>query len=284
MRVEFEFLGTGTSYGVPAIGCECHVCASTNPRNKRMRSSIVIHVSPERGRQRSFLVDVSTDLRSQALRARLKRIDGVLFTHEHADHTHGLDDLRAFYWHNGKKDIPAWCLPETLASLRRRFDYLFDRELEYRGVTRLEEHVFEFEPFEAAGVEVIPIPLVHGSMRVAAFRIGEFAYLTDTNRVPPSSIEKLKGVKLMVIDALRRAPHPTHMSLPEAMEVCRKVGVEQAWFTHINHDLDHEEVDNELPEWAHLGYDTLRVAIEGGKIEVVGDRLGEISPVFGDVG
>ena len=204
MRIEIELLGTGTSYGVPAIGCPCEVCTSDDPRNKRLRSSVVFRVTPADGRERVFLVDVTPDLRQQALRAHLKHLDAILMTHEHADHTAGMDDLRAFYWQSGRKDIPLYAYPETLAALKARFDYLFDRDLEYRGVARVEEHTFEFKPFEVEGVVIQPIPVLHGQMRVSAFRIGDAAYITDTNEVPDTSIQLLKGVRLLILDALRR--------------------------------------------------------------------------------
>ncbi|MCA8940174.1 MAG: MBL fold metallo-hydrolase [Planctomycetes bacterium] len=277
MRIEIELLGTGTSYGVPAIGCPCEVCTSDDPRNKRLRSSVVFRVTPADGRERVFLVDVTPDLRQQALRAHLKHLDAILMTHEHADHTAGMDDLRAFYWQSGRKDIPLYAYPETLAALKARFDYLFDRDLEYRGVARVEEHTFEFKPFEVEGVVIQPIPVLHGQMRVSAFRIGDAAYITDTNGVPPSSMAMLKGVKLLVIDGLRKTPHPTHLSLPESLAICDELGVERAFFTHINHDLDHQSVDRELPEGRNLAYDTLRLVLEHGKVGVLGDRINQLA-------
>jgi len=280
MRVEFEFLGTGTSYGVPSIGCHCAVCTSDDPRNRRLRSSVLVRVTKKPGsptadgQTKSFLVDCTPDFRFQALRADFCSVDAVLFTHEHADHTQGIDDLRAIYWHNGRKDIPIYAYPECMDALRRRFGYMFDKEDEYKGAAKLEEHIFEHDAFKAEGIEILPVPLVHGGMRVAAFRIGELAYTTDTNRIPAASIEALRGVRLLVIDALRRAPHPTHLSLPEALDICEELGVERACFTHINHDLDHAEVSRELPDWAELGYDTLRYSVErGGEVVRLGDRL-----------
>lgn len=273
MRIECELLGTGTSYGVPTIGCGCKVCLSTNAKNKRLRSSVVLRVTPDDGQQRTLLVDASPDLRMQVLRAGVTQLDAVLLTHAHADHCHGLDDLRAFYWKNGRKPLPLYGYPECLAAVRRRFEYIFDLEYEYKGVLRVDPHVFDYAPFTVAGVSVTPIPLVHGNMRVAAFRIGDFAYITDTNLVPPPSIEMLRGVRLLVIDALRRTPHPTHLSLPESLAICEKIGVERAWFTHINHDMDHEEVNATLPPFARLGYDTLCVSIDDGVVGDVRDRL-----------
>ncbi|MCZ7607309.1 MAG: MBL fold metallo-hydrolase [Planctomycetota bacterium] len=278
MRVEMEFLGSGTSSGIPTIGCDCWVCNSSNPRNKRLRSSVLFRVGAED--EVRLLVDATPDIRIQALRAGLASVHGVLITHTHADHCHGLDDLRGLYWGGGRVPIPLWSYPESLAQLRRSFAYIFDADYEYKGIVRLEPHVFEHQPFQAAGVNVQPIPVVHGNMRVAGFRIGECAYITDTNEVPDTSIELLKGVRLLILDALRRAPHPTHMSLPKALETAEKICVERVFFTHINHDLEHESINRELPDWARLGYDGLKVAIEeDGRITVTEPGPGGPPPV-----
>lgn len=263
-----EVLGSGTSSGIPTIGCDCWVCNSSNPRNKRLRSSVLFRLGGGDD-ERRLLVDVTPDIRIQALRAGLSSVHGVLITHTHADHCHGLDDLRGLYWGGGRVPIPLWAYPEALAQLRRTFAYIFDADYDYKGIVKLEPQVFEHQPFEAAGVTVQPIPVVHGNMRVAGFRIGECAYITDTNEVPDTSIQLLKGVRLLILDALRRAPHPTHLSLPKALETAEKIGVERVFFTHINHDLEHESINKELPDWAGLGYDRLKVAIEDdGRISV----------------
>ncbi|KAA0212461.1 MBL fold metallo-hydrolase [bacterium] len=268
MRVEIEMLGSGTSAGVPMIGCECWVCRSPNPRNKRLRASVLFRVVKD-GSERRILVDVTPDVRLQALRSGFTSVDAVLITHTHADHCHGLDDLRAIYWGGGKKPIDLYGYPESVASLRQTFAYIFDEDYDYKGIARINTHVFEHEPFRVAGLTVTPIPVVHGNMRVAGFRIGDAAYITDTNLVPESSIELLKGVKLLVLDALRRAPHPTHMSLPQALEVARQAGVERVFFTHINHDLEHESINSTLPPFARLGYDMLRASVEeDGSVKV----------------
>ncbi|MEZ5992142.1 MAG: MBL fold metallo-hydrolase [Planctomycetota bacterium] len=268
MRVEMEFLGSGTSSGIPTIGCDCWVCHSSNPRNKRLRSSVLFRVGSGEDETR-LLVDVTPDIRMQALRADLSSVHGVLITHTHADHCHGLDDLRGLYWGGGREPLELWAYPESLASLKRTFAYIFDADYDYKGIVKLNPHVFEHEPFELAGVTVQPIPVVHGNMRVAGFRIGDCAYITDTNDVPDSSIEKLKGVKLLILDALRKSPHPTHMSLPKALATAEKIGVERVFFTHINHDLEHESINKELPDWARLGHDMLKVALEeDGKITI----------------
>lgn len=279
MRVEMEFLGSGTSSGIPTIGCDCWVCNSSNPRNKRLRSSVLFRLGVGDD-ERRLLVDVTPDIRIQALRAGLSSVHGVLITHTHADHCHGLDDLRGLYWGGGRVPIPLWAYPEALAQLRRTFAYIFDADYDYKGIVKLEPQVFEHQPFEAAGVRVQPIPVVHGNMRVAGFRIGECAYITDTNEVPDTSIELLKGVRLLILDALRRAPHPTHLSLPRALETAEKIGVERVFFTHINHDLEHESINKELPDWAGLGYDRLKVAIEeDGRISVTEPESNGPSPI-----
>lgn len=261
MRVEMEFLGSGTSSGIPTVGCDCWVCHSPNPRNKRLRSSVLFRVTQD-GLETRLLVDVTPDVRMQALRAGISSVHAVLLTHTHADHCHGLDDMRGLYWGGGRKPVPLFGYPESLASLKRTFAYIFDDEYDYKGIARFDTHEFEHEPFTAAGLRVMPIPVVHGNMRVAGFRIGDAAYITDCNEVPQTSIEKLKGVKLLILDALRRAPHPTHMSLPAALDVAQRVGVQRVFFTHINHDLEHETINRELPPWARLGCDMLRAAVE----------------------
>ncbi len=261
MRIEMEFLGSGTSSGIPTIGCDCWVCHSPNPRNKRLRSSILFRVGAG-DNERRLLVDATPDIRMQALRARLTSVHGVLITHTHADHCHGLDDLRGLYWGGGRERLELFAFPESLEQLKCAFSYLFDDEYQYKGIARFNTHIFEHQAFVAAGVTVTPIPVVHGNMRVAGFRIGDCAYITDTNEVPESSIARLKGVRVLILDALRRAPHPTHLSLGKALHIAEQAGVERVFFTHINHDLEHEQVNAELPAWARLGYDRLRVAVE----------------------
>src|SRR5688572_28059439 len=168
MRIEMEFLGSGTSSGIPTIGCDCAVCRSTNPRNKRLRSSVLFRVGAGEA-ERRLLVDVTPDVRIQALRAGFSSIHGVLLTHTHADHCHGLDDLRGLYWGGARVPIPLWAYPESLASLKQTFGYIFDADYDYKGIVKLDPHVFEHEPFELAGVQVLPVSVIHGAMRVAAF-------------------------------------------------------------------------------------------------------------------
>jgi phosphoribosyl 1,2-cyclic phosphate phosphodiesterase len=269
MRVEMEFLGSGTSSGIPTVGCDCWVCNSPNPRNKRLRSSVLFRVGAGESEKR-LLIDVTPDIRLQALRSGLTSVHAVLITHTHADHCHGLDDLRGLYWGGGRERMNLWGYPESLEQLKRTFAYMFDEDYDYKGIARFHTHVFEYEPFEAAGVNITPIPVVHGNVRVSGFRIGPCAYITDTNEVPETSIELLKGVRVLILDALRRAPHPTHLSLGKALHIAEQAGVERVFFTHINHDLEHETINAELPEWARLGYDMLRVGVEDdGSISVI---------------
>jgi phosphoribosyl 1,2-cyclic phosphate phosphodiesterase len=278
MRIEMEFLGSGTSSGIPTIGCNCAVCLSRNPKNKRLRSSVLFRLGSGED-ERRLLVDVTPDIRLQALRSGLSSVHGVLITHTHADHCHGLDDLRGLYWGGGRVPMPLWANAESMAALKQTFGYIFDADYDYKGIVKLDEHEFTWTPFEVAGVEVLPVPVIHGKMHVAAFRIGECAYITDTNEVPAESIAKLKGVRLLILDALRRAPHPTHMSLPKALETAERIGCERVFFTHINHDLDHNAVNAELPPWARLGFDMLRVAIEDdGTISVTEPAASQLPP------
>jgi phosphoribosyl 1,2-cyclic phosphate phosphodiesterase len=253
------FLGTGTSVGVPAIGCQCEVCQSDDPRNNRTRCAITIH-SPAG----TILVDTPPDLRTQLLREKIPLVHCVLFTHEHADHLFGLDDLRLFPFRLGKP-VPLYCNAEVEARILKSFDYAFsDREPTHPGATpRLEFQTIEpSEPFEALGLTFTPIPLKHGPhFDVLGFRIGNFAYCTDTNHIPESSIELLGGLDTFVVGALREKPHPTHFNLDEAVEVSRRIAPRRTLLTHISHDLDHDRACASLPEGIDLAYDGLRVSI-----------------------
>lgn len=253
---EVVFLGTGTSVGIPALGCDCEVCTSDDPRNNRTRCSIVFRLPTG-----NLLVDTPPDLRTQLLREKIPLIHAVLFTHEHADHLYGLDDVRLFPFRLGH-GVPLYCESHIEERIRKVYDYAFsNRAATHPGATpQLDFVTITKSPFEVLGVKVIPIPLKHGPyFNVLGFRIGNFAYCTDTNEVPPSSIELLRGVDTLVIDALRYLPHPTHFSVNEAIEVIRKVQPRQAFLTHICHDLDHPIAEAELPKGVHLAYDGLRL-------------------------
>jgi phosphoribosyl 1,2-cyclic phosphate phosphodiesterase len=246
------FLGTGTSHGVPMIGCTCSVCRSTDPRDKRLRPSIYLDV-PSHAK---LLVDTSPDLRQQALVHELTRVDAVLFTHSHADHILGLDELRRFNAIQGGA-IPCYANTTTWETLRRTFSYIFD------GVTRLGGGIPELEPHEISGpftlcgVRIVPVPVWHGLMPVLGFRFGSIAYLTDCNRLDDGAWDLVEGVDTLVIDALRDRPHSTHFNLQEALDVIARIKPRRAFTTHMTHDLGHAATAARLPAGVELAYDGL---------------------------
>lgn len=251
-------LGTGTSVGVPTLGCGCAVCLSADPRNKRLRCGLAVGLPGG-----VLLVDTPPDLRSQMLRESLGVAHAVVYTHEHADHVMGLDDVRLFPFSIGKP-IPLYCEEVVEQRIRRAFDYAFtDLEPTHAGaVPQLEFHRISTEPFEVLGAVVLPIRLNHGPrFRVLGFRFGNVAYCTDTNGLPDESWERLQGLEVLVLDALRPSPHITHFSLPEAIAVAERVGARQTYFTHLSHDLDYAETCAMLPARMSLAYDGLRIPL-----------------------
>jgi phosphoribosyl 1,2-cyclic phosphate phosphodiesterase len=245
-------LGSGTSHGVPMIACDCATCRSTDPRDKRFRPSIYIEVD---GGPR-ILVDTSTDLRLQALTHRVSRVDAVIYTHAHADHILGLDELRRFNMVQ-RSAIPCYADARTWATLTRTFFYVFDGlARQGGGVPELERRDID-GPFDVGGVKVVPVPLLHGRLPILGFRFGDFAYLTDCSTIPDESWPLLQGVDTMVIDALRYKPHPTHMNVDEALAAVARISPRRAFFTHIAHDLCHAEASARLPRGVELAYDGL---------------------------
>ena len=259
-------LGSGTSHGVPAIGCDCAVCRSSDPRDRRTRPSILVEVPPADDDRsytrdvRSILVDTSTDLRAQALALDLRRVDAILFTHTHADHVFGLDDVRRFNQMQ-RSPIPCYAEPDTAANLRRMFTYIFQQP-QQRGGGLPQIALFHIAgPFTLGSVEIVPVRVMHGRLPVLGFRIGSFAYLTDCNHIPDESWPLLDGVRTIVLDALRHRPHSTHFSVREAIAVVSRLGAERAYFTHICHDLPHAETCAQLPGGVELAYDGLLLEI-----------------------
>jgi len=254
--VRVVFLGTGTSHGVPMIGCDCDVCRSEDPRDKRTRSSIVIVLDDGT----SILIDTTPDLRAQALAHRLRRVDAVFYTHSHADHLTGLDELRRFNALRGGP-IPVYADDPTLADVRRLFSYAFD-PLTPRGGGVPALRLWTIGgPFCLGRQEVVPVPIFHGRRTILGFRLGRLAYLTDCSAVPDSSFRLLEGLDVLVLDALRRRPHPTHLTVDDAIALSRRIGASRTFFTHIAHDLGHVETSAGLPDGVALAYDGLALDI-----------------------
>jgi phosphoribosyl 1,2-cyclic phosphate phosphodiesterase len=249
-------LGSGTSTGVPVISCDCRVCTSTNPLNHRLRSSIMLR----RG-ETTIVVDCGADFRAQALKHRIRRLDALLLTHAHSDHVAGMDELRLFNWRQGGP-VTVYTSAKTLAGLRKRFDYIFEPCQKGGGVSQIEPVLVESDPFAAAGIAVLPLPVMHGDLAVLGFRFGDFAYITDASRVPEATIKRLAGVRWLILNALRHRPHPTHLTVEQAVAIARRVGAERTWFTHITHDLDHDETNRSLPPGMSLAWDGLEFDID----------------------
>ncbi len=257
---EVILLGTGTSVGVPALGCDCAVCTSANPKNNRTRCSVAIRTASG-----TILIDTAPDMRTQLLREKIPLVHAVVYTHEHADHLFGLDDLRLFPFRLGTP-VPLFCEQSVEARIRKSYDYAFsDRQETHPGATpRLEfENINEVDPFKVLDVEFQPLRLSHGPhFEVLGFRIGNFAYCTDTNFIPEESLALLSGVETFVIDALRLKPHPTHFCVEEACEIAERIQAKKTFLTHICHDLEHEATNASLPQGIELAYDGLRLEIE----------------------
>ena len=248
--MKVTLLGTGTSHGVPMIGCTCATCQSTNPRDRRLRPSIYLQVP----NGPSILVDTATDLRQQALSYGITRVDAILFTHSHADHIMGLDEVRRFNVVQGGA-IPAYADANTAEAIRKTFHYVFDPPAQKGGGVPKIEFTIVAGPFDVAGLRVVPVPVFHGQLPVLGFRFGSLAYLTDCNRIPDESWSLLDGLDVLVLDALRHRAHPTHFTVAQALEVVERVKPRRTLFTHICHDLAHDATNAMLPAGVELGYD-----------------------------
>lgn len=255
---ELVLLGTGTSVGVPIVGCDCAVCKSSNPRNHRTRTGVLVE-APEG----NFIIDTSPELRLQLLRENVSLVQAALFTHSHADHIFGLDDLRIF-GHYLSDAIPLYCEENVEDQLRQSFNYAFESaplNAHHFSVPKLRFERISTEPFEVLGQTVQPIRLHHGNLPLFGFRINNVAFCTDVSRIPDESWELLEGLDVLIIDALREKSHPTHFSVPESLEVVKRVKPKQAYFTHISHWLEYEETNARLPEGVELAYDGLRISL-----------------------
>ncbi len=249
-------LGSGTSHGVPMIGCDCEVCTSTDPRDSRSRPSIV--VSLEGG---VILVDTAPELRLQAIAHGLRRVDAVLFTHTHADHTHGLDDLRIYNARQGTA-LPLYGSPASMNDIRARFDYIFSNTTQLGGgIPMLTLHPVT-GPFSLFEHTITPVPVLHGALPVYGYRFGPFAYVTDCSSIPDTSMALLRDLDVLILDALRYKPHPTHFNIEQALAVIAELRPRRAYLTHLTHDVMHVRVNRELPRGVELAYDGLTFELE----------------------
>jgi len=263
MEGTLTFLGTGTSMGVPTLGCACAVCTSADPHDTRLRPSIALRwIEPATGSERVAIVDTGPDFRQQILRAGIKRVDAVFYTHRHADHILGLDDLRPLSYEAERREgfLPLYAGPDTTEVLERVFDYTFSPNATYPNRARVKLiRIAERNP--VFGIEVVRVPLLHGDLEIAGFRFGRAAYLTDVSTIPEDSFRLLEGVEVLVVSALRHVPHPSHATVEQAMKWARRIGAKETWLTHIAHDLSHAETNLALPSDIRMGYDGLTLPV-----------------------
>jgi len=251
--MKITILGSGTSTGVPMVGCHCPVCSSTDPRDKRTRASILVESEGMR-----ILVDTSTDLRRQALREQVPQIDAVFFTHTHADHINGIDDLRGFHFIH-RRVIPCYGSPETIRQVIAGFSYIF-KDFQTEGYSPLMEAVPVDGPFELFGCRIRPIPLLHGPFESTGYRFNDAAYLTDCSSIPPDSLTRLQGLELLIIDGLRYSPHPNHFNIEGALKVVQQLQPRRALLTHLTHEVHHCD-EKRLPEGTEFAYDGLTIEL-----------------------
>lgn len=256
MDMKVTFLGTGTSQGIPIIGSDHPVCLSDDPKDKRLRVSILIEWDDF-----AYVVDCGPDFRQQMLRAEVRHLDGILLTHEHNDHIAGLDDIRPFNYR--KRDLPFYADQRVFDALKLRFAYIFETVNKYPGAPEIKEHVIsKHTPFLLGGKKVIPVEAMHADLPVLGFRIDNFAYMTDVKTIHAEERNKLRGLKVLVLNALRLKPHESHLNLEEALELVSDLQPKTVYFTHISHLLGfHKEVEAQLPKGIHLAYDTLKITI-----------------------
>jgi phosphoribosyl 1,2-cyclic phosphate phosphodiesterase len=257
--MRLTFLGTGTSFGVPQIGCDCAVCRSTDPRDKRTRSGAVLEAGGS-----TILIDTPPELRLQLIAGGFSRIDAVVYTHEHADHINGIDDLRIFSVRQ-RQPLPIYGPGETLERVRTSFSYIFDDAVRpYEGTSKPRLSLHETQPdrpITVAGVEVLPLAFQHGHLRVFGYRFGNLAYITDVKEIPSPERERLRGLEVLVLNALWWRPHPTHLSISEAIETARVLGARRTYLTHLTHETGHSELETQLPAGVFPAYDGLTVEV-----------------------
>jgi len=255
--LKITVLGSGTSVGVPTLGCHCAVCTSTDPRDNRLRPSVLVSYGDRR-----VVIDTTPDFRAQALRARLDRVDAVLFTHSHFDHIMGLDDVRPFNLRQ-KGRIPIYAAPDCMAVVQRVFEYIFSAEPRDTFVARLDPHLIDGGAIDLFGLPFLPVPILHGARTIHGFRFGAAAYLTDHSDIPDSSMDLLRGLDVLFLDALRYKPHPTHSTVERSIATVERLAPRRAFFTHLCHDLGHARAESLLPPHVRLAYDGLEIAVDG---------------------
>ncbi len=255
MALKIRVLGSGTSSGVPTIGCSCEVCHSTDPRDTRLRPSILIRYN-----DKNIVIDTTPDFRAQVLRAGIQRLDAIVYTHGHADHILGLDDVRPFNYHQ-KERIPIYVSRSAFATIERVFQYVFEKRERKTTVPQLEVNLIDDAPFDVKGLRFEPIPLIHGHDTIYGFRFGNVAYLTDHSEIPESSLELLRGLDVLFLDALRHKPHPTHSTVERSLQTVQLLQPARTYFTHMCHDLGHAATEALLPPGVFLAYDGLEIDV-----------------------
>lgn len=257
--MKVTLLGTGTSVGVPMIGCECATCLSDDPRDRRSRTGVLVEAIDH-----TAIIDISADFRQQALRHGIARLDALFLTHCHADHVFGLDDVRPYNFRQGP--LPVFASPATWKDVRRVFSYIFEARHAGGGLPQLvPNEIIDFEAFDAAGFVVTAIPVIHGRGTVSGYRFkgdrGDFAFVTDCNRIDEDSLTALEGLEVLVLDALRLRPHPTHLHLEQSLAYIERVKPTRAYLTHISHDIKHSDINSQLPRGVELAYDGLEIHV-----------------------
>lgn len=255
MKATLTVLGSGTSMGVPTIGCDCAVCHSSDPHDKRTRPSILIEYGGH-----FVLIDTTPDFREQAIREQITRVDAVIYTHTHADHILGIDDLRPLSFHRPNK-IPLYARPEAAEFLRQMFRYIFEADYKFGGIAQLELKNVD-GPFELLGARIEPVPVIHGEAEIYGYRIGSAAYLTDFSTIPEASFAQLRDLDILFLDALRHKPHPTHSTVENSLRIVEQLKPKRAFFTHICHDLPHAATNAMLPDHVRLSHDGMKLEFE----------------------